>query len=113
MSTQCIDIYRKQRYNLSMQHKYEVFKIKELKFVVKLDLNPITNDFDYHMYIRHLITPQQAIAAYFTKSYDEYNETYDRHEAYSEKYDISIFYTYLQDENILLITAFKGAFYEN
>ncbi len=40
-----------------MEHKYETFKIKGKKFIVKLDLNPITNEFEYHMYIRHLVTP--------------------------------------------------------
>ena len=50
-----------------MDAKYQIFKIKGKKFVVKLDFNSITQEYDYHMYIRHLITPQQAIAAYFSK----------------------------------------------
>lgn len=90
------------------QHKYKVFKISGKKFVVKMDLNPVTNDYDYHMYIRHLVTPEQAIAAYFTKSSEIYNRDYDRYELYSQTYDITVYYTYLKDENILLITAFQG-----
>ena len=50
-----------------MKYKYKMFKIKNQCFVVKMDYNPLTSDFEYHMYIRDLITPQQAIAAYFQK----------------------------------------------
>lgn len=90
-----------------MKPKYQIFKIKEKKFLVKLDFNELTQQYDYHMYIRHLITPQQAIAAYFSKTTELYNAKYDRYEAYSEKYNITVFYTFLKDENILLITAFN------
>lgn len=97
------------RYNDNVElHKYKVFKISGKKFVVKMDLNPVTNDYNYHMYIRHLITPEQAIAAYFTKTSEIYNQDYDRYELYSQKYDITVYYTYLKDENVLLITAFQG-----
>lgn len=70
-----------------------------------MDLNSITNDYEYHMYIRHLIMPQQAIVAYFSKTTDEYNEKYDRNELYSEEYNITVYYKNLQPD-ILLITAF-------
>lgn len=109
MTTHCIDIFNTIVYNISMeQHKYKVFKISGKKFVVKMDLNPVTNEFEYHMYIRHLVTPEQAIAAYFTKTTEIYNEDCDRFELYSETYDITVFYTYLKEEDILLITAFQG-----
>lgn len=36
-----------------------------------MDLNPITNDYDYYMYIRHLVTPEQAIAA-FSRKHQKY-----------------------------------------
>lgn len=37
------------RNNKNMEmHKYKVFK----------NLNPLTNEYEYHMFIRHLITPQ-------------------------------------------------------
>ena len=65
------------------------------------------------MYIRHLVTPQEAIAAYFTKTEEEYNTKYNRYEAYSKKFDITVYYTFLKDENVLLITAFRqGGLYE-
>lgn len=94
-------------YNINIKFKYEIFKIRGQKFVVKLDYNELSQDYEYHMYIRHLITPEQAISAYFTRTYEEYNEKYDRYEAYSESLDITVYYTYLKDENILLITAFS------
>lgn len=96
-----------------MNPKYQTFKIKGKKFVVKLDFNPLTQEYDYHMYIRHLITPQQAIAAYFSKTTEIYNEKYDRYEAHSEEFNITVYYTFLKDTNILLITAFcQGGNYE-
>ena len=39
------------------KHKYKVFKINGQQFVVKMDLNPLTKEYEYHMYIRHLIMP--------------------------------------------------------
>lgn len=100
-------------YNDIVNAKYEIIKIKNTKFVVKLDYNPISQDYEYHMFVRHLVTPQEAIAAYFSKTYEEYNEKYDRYEAYSEKFDITLYYTFLKDENILLIIALRqGGKYE-
>ena len=54
-----------------MKAKYEIFKIRGKKFVVKLDFNEITQEYDYHMYLRHLISPEQAILAYFSRTYEE------------------------------------------
>lgn len=92
-----------------MEHKYEAFTVRNKTFIVKLDYNDISNDFDYHMYIRHLVTPEQAINAYFHKTSEKYNEKYDRYELYCESSDIFVYYSYLKTKNILLITAFfKG-----
>jgi len=88
------------------QHKYQCFKVKDKVFVVKLDFNPLNNKYEYHMYIRHLVTPQDAIRAYFNKTNENYNEKYDRYELYSQDMNITVFYTYLKDRNIFLITAF-------
>ena len=88
-------------------HKYESFKIKGQKFIVKLDLNPLTNNYEYHMYIRHLITPEEAIAAYFSKTSEMYNEERERYELYSKQYDITVYYIPLQEPDVFLITAFK------
>ena len=73
------------------QYKYKVFRIQGIKFIAKLDLNPITNEYDYHMYIRHLITPEQAIAAYFLKTNEIYNKSHDRYELYSTELNINCF----------------------
>lgn len=88
-----------------MKAKYKIFKIKGKKFIVKLDCNEITGDYEYHMYIRHLIMPQQAIAAYFSKTSEIYNEKYDRNELYSSELNITVYYKDLEPD-ILLITAF-------
>ena len=88
------------------KYKYKVFKIKGQKFVVKMDFDPVINDFEYHMYIRHLVTPQQAIAAFYSKTTEFYNQKYDRYELYSESLNIIVYYTYLQKQDIFLITAF-------
>ncbi len=90
-----------------MNYKYQIFKVKGQKFIVKLEENPITHEFEYHMFVRHLITPQQAIAAYFSKTSEIYNEKCKRYELYSASLDITVFYIYLKEENILLITAFS------
>jgi len=88
-----------------LQHKYKIFKIKGQKFIVKLDLNPLTDDFEYHMYIRHLIMPEQAITAYFNKTSEIYNKERDRFELYCENLNITVYYKKLNPD-ILLITAF-------
>lgn len=91
-----------------MKAKYQKIKIRQKIFIVKLDYNEFSGEYTYHMYARHLITPEQAIAAYFNKSYEKYNRIYDRYELYSEKYDVTVYYTYLKDKNVMLITAFSG-----
>lgn len=100
-------------YNISMgQHKYEVFKINGQRFVVKMDLNPLTNKFEYHMYIRHLIMPQQAIAAYFAKTTDVYNPDYDRNELYSEKFNITVYYKKISPDILLISAFYEGGNYD-
>ena len=90
-----------------------MFKIRGQKFIVKMDLNELTNEFEYHMYIRHLVMPEQAIAAYFTKTFEVYNDKNSRFELYSEELNITVYYKPLSD-GVLLITAFYqgGTIYE-
>jgi hypothetical protein len=93
------------------QYKYKVYKIKGQKFIVKQELNPLTNTYEFHMYLRHLVMPEQAIAAYYSKTTDFYNSRYDRNELYSEELNITVYYKNLAPD-ILLITAFyKGESY--
>jgi len=106
MYWQCIDNTGKISYNSIMdKFKYKIIKINGKKFIFKLDLNPITNDYDYHIYIRHLVTPEQAVSAFFTKTTDVYNAEYNRQELYSESLHIVVFYKELSPD-ILIITAF-------
>ena len=48
----------------------------------------------------------RAIAAYFSKTTEIYNKDYNRYELYSESQNITVYYTYLKEEDVLLITAF-------
>lgn len=84
---------------------YEHHRINRLKFVFKLD--SVGNDFLPHIYVRHLITPEAAIAAYLNISEKVYNPVYKRWEAYSEMDDIHIYYMELQNKAIFIISAFK------
>lgn len=84
---------------------YENHKVSGLKFGFKLDA--VGNDFEAHIFIRHLITPEMAIAAYLNISEREYNPTHKRWEAYSEIDDITLYYMELSDHTIFIISAFK------
>ena len=88
------------------KHKFKIFKVKNVRFIFKLDINPVTNEYDYHIYLRHLVTPEQAIAAYFNKTHEVYNDKYDRYEAICDELKIVVYYTYLKQKDIMLITAF-------
>ena len=93
------------------EHRYKAFRVKGKKFIVKMDLNPISGEFEYHMYVRHPVMPEQAIAAFFSKTTEVYNERYDRYELYSADFNITVYYTYLKEEDVFLITAFyQGGF---
>lgn len=96
-------------YNTNMENKYLIKKVGKYTFKFKLDLNPITNEYEPHIYHRHLITPNEAIKAFFTSEYEEYNNQYKRYEAYSEKYNITLYYMKLKEKNtyLFIITAFN------
>lgn len=92
-----------------MEAKYLVKHVGKYTFKFKLDLNPITNTYEPHIWHRHLITPDDAIRAFFTIDDEEWNETYKRYEAYSSEQDITIYYMKLQEKNtyLFIITAFS------
>ena len=52
------------------------------------------------------------IFAFFLKTNEFYNKKYNRYEIYSESMDISVYYAYLKEKDVLLITAFKGGLNE-
>lgn len=85
---------------------YENHKVTGIKFGFKLD--SVGNDFLPHIYVRHLVIPEVAIAAYLNISEKKYNKKYKRWEAYSKTDDMNIYYMELSNKNIFVITAFKS-----
>ena len=86
---------------------YENHKIAGIRFGFKLDLNPITNEYEPHIFIRHLIEPKQAVAAFLNISHKSWNQTHKRWEAYSKLDDLNIYYMELSINTIFIISAFK------
>ena len=57
-----------------MEQRYLVKKVGKYTFKFKLDLNPVNNKYEPHIYHRHLVTIDDAIRAFFTISEEEWNE---------------------------------------
>ena len=81
-----------------MNQKYLVKKVGEDTFKFKMDLNPLTKQYEPHIWHRHLITPDDAIRAFFTISEEKFNEKYNRYEAYSASYDTTLYYMKLKEK---------------
>ena len=96
-------------YNIIMECKYLIKRAGEYTFKFKLDFNPINKQYEPHIWHRHLITPDDAIRAFFTISEEEWNDKYQRYEAYSQECDITLYYMKLQEKNtyLFIITAFS------
>ena len=92
-----------------MNCKYLIKKVGKYTFKFKLDLNPINNQYEPHIFHRHLITPDDAIRAFFSISQEEWNEQFQRYEAYSADYDITLYYMKLKEKDtyLFIITAFS------
>jgi hypothetical protein len=88
---------------------YDIIEVLDKKFYFKKDLNPITKEYDYHIWIRHLIEPMQAVAAYLNIEETTYNKQHDRYEAYSFEDNIMIYYFFKNNKNnqIIVISAFR------
>ena len=88
---------------------YEIHTLIGLTFKFKLDENPITKEFEPHIWHRHQITPEEAVLAYLNKTHNEWNTKYQRYECYFEEEDMHVYFMYLsKDKNkIMVITAFK------
>lgn len=95
-------------YNFCINQKYLVKKVGEYTFKFKMDLNPLTKQYEPHIWHRHLITPDDAIRAFFTISEEKFNKKYNRYEAYSASYDTTLYYMKLKEKNtyLFIITAF-------
>ena len=89
--------------------KYLIKKVGKYTFKFKLDKNPITQEFEPHIWHRHLITPDDAIRAFFTISEETYNTKHKRFEAFSKDYDMTLYYMKLKEQNtyLFIITAFN------
>ena len=75
---------------------YEIHTINKLTFRFKLDVNPITNEYEPHIWHRHQIEPEQVVKAYMNLSYKKWNIKHHRFEGYSETDDLNIFYNFIQ-----------------
>lgn len=92
-----------------MTNKYLIKKVGKYTFKFKLDLNPINNEYEPHIWHRHLVEPDDAIRAFFSITEEEWNEKYKRYEAYSESCDLFLYYMKLQEKDtyLFIITAFN------
>lgn len=84
---------------------YERHNLTKIKFRFKLD--SVGDDYLPHIYVRHLITPEEAILAYLNITEKEYNSQYKRWESYSKTEDIHLYYIELPNDEIFIISAFK------
>lgn len=88
---------------------YEIHSVNKLVFKFKLDLNPITKEYEPHIWHRHQVEPEQVVSAFLNISYTSYNEQYRRYESYSAPDDLYIYYNYYSADKtrVMVITAFK------
>jgi hypothetical protein len=86
---------------------YELHHVTGLTFIFKLDLNPVTSEYEPHIWHRHLLEPAAAVAAYLNQTIRVHNHKYNRYEAYSELDKITIYYNPLGNNKVMIITAFK------
>lgn len=88
---------------------YEIHSVSGLTFRFKLDLNPITQKYEPHIWHRHQIEPEQVVSAYMNLSEKCWNFKNNRYECYSETDELYIYLNYYsKDETkIMIITAFK------
>ena len=88
---------------------YEIHDTNGLTFRFKLDLNPINNEYEPHIWHRHQIEPEEVVAAYLNLSMNKWNIKYNRFEGYSETDKLYIYYNYYSADKtkIMIITAFE------
>lgn len=93
----------------SLTKFYEIHSVSGLTFRFKLDLNPVTKEYEPHIWHRHQIEPEKVVSAYMNLSEKSWNFKYNRYECYSETDDLHIYLNYYsKDETkIMVITAFK------
>ena len=92
---------------MSAKKKLIQFNYKGKIFFFTYEINPLTNQMEPHIWLRHTIEPETAIKAFFNITEQSYNPQYKRYEAYSESYNLEIYYNFLgnKDYKILIIMA--------
>ncbi len=108
----CIYIVCTICYNKSMNSIikfYELHSVTGLTFRFKLDLNPVTKEYEPHIWHRHQVEPENVVTAFLNISYTSYNKIHNRYESYSLVDDLYIWYNYYSPDKtkIMIITAFK------
>jgi len=85
-------------------------KIKVRNVIFSFTYEKFGEDYLPHIYIRHLVMPNQVVKAFFAINKNWYNDKNYRFEAYSEFDNISIYYICKNKKanDILIITAFYG-----
>lgn len=92
-----------------LENNYEIYQVNGKEIVFKLDLNPVNNILETHIWIRHAVEPCNVVAAYFNISKQVYIEKYKRYEAYSETDNVTLFYfTKQKGKRIIIVTAMRG-----
>ena len=88
---------------------YELHTVNGLTFRFKLDINPVTNEYEPHIWQRHQIEPEQVVNAYLNLTYTNWNIKNNRFEGYSITDDLNIYYNFYSKDKtkIMVITAFK------
>ena len=108
----CIDKVLTIWHNVSMDaivKYYEIHTVNGLTFRFKLDFNPISKEYEPHIWHRHQIEPETVVSAYMNITDVYYNSLRKRYESYSETEDLNIYYNYYSKDKtkIMIITAFK------
>ena len=88
---------------------YELHSVNGMTLRFKLDLNPVNDEYEPHIWHRHQIEPETVVTAFMNISYTSYNPKYKRYESYSQTDDLNIYYNYYTADKtkVMIITAFK------
>jgi len=88
---------------------YELHTVTGLTFRFKLDINPITKEYEPHIWHRHRVEPEDVVSAFMNITYTFYNSKNKRYESYSETDDLNIFYNFYSSDKtkVMVITAFR------
>lgn len=80
-----------------MKDKTKAIQYKNLTFYFKYNYDPISQNYLPHIFIRHCIDCKTAIEAYLNRKEETYNDEKERYEAYSEEYNLELYYFYINN----------------